>query len=102
MGRFASTKHRRIFLHAMLDVSNYERPCGNCGASVKDLTTHGLKECTKVGQKRKIFETTMKFYNAPNDLDMGNKSHVMREALVKRSLLKVVCEYLLLIWNWEE
>ena len=55
-----------------------------------------------VGHRIRLFVTTMKLYNAPVDLAMGNKSQVMRETLAKKSLLKVVCEFLLVICNWEE
>ena len=102
MGRFASTRHRQVFLYTMLDVANYDRQCGNCGTTVKDITSHGLQNCPKVKHQREIFKITMKLYDAPKDLDMMNKSHLMKEALVKKSLLKVVCEFLLIIWNWDE
>lgn len=65
MGRFASTKHRRIFLHAMLDVCNYDRPCENCGATVQDITTHGLQACPTVEHQRKILIIKMKLYIVP-------------------------------------
>ena len=91
-----------MFLHSLLDVDNYERQCGNCGATVKDLTSHGLQECPMVKHQRRIFAITMRLYNVPETLDMRNKSQVMKEALVKKSLLKVVCDFLLIIWNWEE
>ena len=55
-----------------------------------------------VKHQRRIFEITMRLYNVPETLDMRNKSQVMKEALVKKSLLKVVCDFLLIIWNWEE
>ena len=87
IGRFPSTKHRRVFLHALLDVASYERKCGNCGTTVKDLTTHGLKECPRVTHKREIFKITMKFYNATEGLDTTNRVQVLEEALVKKSLL---------------
>ena len=102
MGRFASTKHRRMFLYALLDVANYNRQCVNCEATVKDITSHGLKECPRVEKEREIFRLTMRLYNAPKNLDMGCKSQVMIEALVKKSLLKVLCDFLIIIWNWDE
>ena len=102
MGRFASTRHRQVFLYTMLDVANYDRQCGNCGTIVKDITSHGLQNCPKVTHQREIFVITMRLYNAPKELDMTNKSQVMKEALVKKSLLKVVCDFLFIIWNWED
>ena len=69
---------------------------------VKDLTSHGLQECPMMEHSRRIFAMTMRLYNAPETLDMRNKSQVMKEALVKKSLLKVVCDFLLIIWKWEE
>ena len=101
IGRFQSTKHRRVFLHALLDVASYDRKCGNCGTTVTDITTHGLKECTRVTHKREIFNMTMKLYNATEGLDTTNRVQVLKEALVKKSLLRVVCDFLLIIWNWE-
>ena len=102
MGRFPSTKHRRMFLYALLDVANYQRLCQNCGASVKDITRHGLQACPRVEHQRKIYEISMKFYNAPKELNIRCKEEVMREALEKKSLLRVVCNFLLIIWKWEE
>ena len=102
VGRFQSTKHRRVFLYAMLDVSSYDRQCQNCGAHVKDITSHGLQWCPKIKKERKIFELMMKFYDAPKELNTRSKIQVMREALVKKCLLKVVCNFLLIIWKWEE
>ena len=93
VGRFASTRHRRVFLYAWLDVANYDRQCANCGATVKDITSHGLQECPRLEQQRKIFELTMKLYNAPKELDVRCKSQVMREALVKKSLLRVYVNF---------
>ena len=102
MGRFASTRHRRMFLYALLDVANYDRQCGNCGATDKDITSHGLQECPRVEHQREIFHITMKLYNAPKELDMTCKSQVMKEALVKKCLLRVVCDFLIIIWNWDD
>ena len=102
LGRFPSTKHRSVFLYAMLDVSSYDRLCQNCGAKVKDITSHGLQGCPMLKNERTIFALMMKFYDAPKDLDIGSKIQVLREALVKKCLLKVVCNFLLIIWKWEE
>ena len=52
--------------------------------------------------ERTIFELMMKFYDAPKELDIRSKIQVLREALVKKCLLKVVCNFLLIIWKWEE
>ena len=101
VGRFPSTKHRCVFLYALLDVSSYDRQCKNCGAQVKDITSHGLEECTTLKHQRIIFEQMMKFYEAPKELDLSNKAQVLREALIKKCLLKVVCNFLLIIWKWE-
>ena len=102
VGRFASTKHRRMFLYAVLDIANYERKCGNCGAMVKDITNHGLQECPRVTNQRIIFEMTMRLYNAPKEWEMRCKTQVMRNVLVKKSLLKVVCDFFIIIWNWDD
>ena len=79
-----------------------ERQCGNCGATVKDITSHGLQECPKVTHQRDIFKITMRLYNAPKKLDMKCKIQVMKEALVKKSLMKVLCNFLVIIWNWDD
>ena len=102
VGRFASTKHRGVFLYALLDEANYDRQCKNCGRLVKDITTHGLNECSEVEHQREIFEKTMRLYNAPADMNMKCKLHVMKEALVKKSLLRVLCDFLLIVWKWDE
>ena len=101
VGRFPSTKHRCVFLYALLDVSSYDRQCKNCGAQVKDITSHGLEECTTLKHQRIIFQQMMKFYDAPRELNIRSKAQVLREALEKKCLLKVVCNFLLDIWKWE-
>ena len=89
-----------MFLHAMVDVARYDRQFVNCGAKVKYLTSHGLQKCPMVEHLCRIFEITMGLCNAPDELDMRNKSQVMREALVKKSLLNAV--FLVVLSNWEE
>ena len=101
VGRFQSTKHRRVFLYAMLDVSSYDRQCQNCGAHVKDITSHGLQGCPMLKHQRTLFEQMMKFYDAPRELNIRSKAQVLREALEKKCLLKVVCNFLLVIWKWK-
>ena len=77
----------------------YDRQCVNCGATVKNIASHGLKECPRLENEREILRLTMKLYNAPRDLDMDSKSLLMEEALVKKS--SGVCSFLLIIWSWD-
>ena len=100
IGRFHSTDHRRTFLYSILDVSNFNRVCRNCGsATVRDMVHHGLNDCLGIERQKRIFQMLMNFYNAPQDIVLTNKTEVFRAALRKKSLLKVVCDFLLQIWN---
>ena len=90
VGRFPSTKHRSVFLYAMLEVSSYDRQCQNCGAKVKDITSHGLQCCPTLKKERTKFELMMKFYEAPKELDIRSMAQAFSEALDKKCLLKVV------------
>ena len=99
VGRFHSTAHRRTFLYSLLDVSNFNRVCCKCGAQVRDMVKHGLNDCPGLLSQKSIFILLMKFYNAPRDIDFTKKVEVFKAALRKRSLLKVVCNFLLKIWN---
>ena len=101
IGRFPSTTHRQTFLYSLLDVSNYERVCRNCGSTVTDVVNHGLSNCPGLQSQRRIFRTMMTFYNAPPELKLQKKTDVFEVALRKKSLLKVVCNFLLQIWNWK-
>ena len=102
MGRFPSTDHRRTFLYSLLDVCNFERQCRNCGTNVSDMVKHRIKDCPGVEIQRNKFQMLMRFYNAPEELDLCNKDIVFRAALGRRSLLKVVCNFLLKIWDWKD
>ena len=101
MGRFPSTEHRRTFLYSLLDTSKYERLCRNCGSTVNDVVKHGLADCTGLKHQRRKFKMLMVFYNAPTELDLQKKGVVFEAALRKKSLLKVVCSFLLQIWAWK-
>ena len=100
-GRFSSTEHRRTFLYSLLDASNYDRECRNCGTMVKDVVKHGLQECPGLTGQRRIFRIVMRFYNAPKEFDFNNKEEVFKAALGKKSILKVVCDFLFKIWAWK-
>ena len=100
IGRFPSTKHRQVFLYSILDVSNYERVCRNCGSKETDIMKHGLTDCKGLGNQKRRFRVLLKFYNAPEDLDFLSKTEVFRAALGKKSLMKVVCDFLITIWDW--
>ena len=78
MGRFATTRHRRVFLYALLDEVNYDRQCGNCGTTVRDITFHGLQECPRAERQREILELTMRLYNAPKELNLRCKAQLLK------------------------
>ena len=98
--RFQSTDHRRVFLYSWLDTAKYERECKNCGKLVKDTVKHGLKECSGVEHHRKVYRLRMKFYEAPARLNLLEKIEVFEAAFEKRCWMKVVCDFLLVIWSW--
>ena len=103
IGRFHSTDHRRTFLYSILDASNFNRTCRNCGSTtVRDMIHHGLTDCPGLDSQKRIFQMLMNFYNAPRDIDLTKKTEVFRAAMRKKCLLKVVCNFLLQIWNREE
>ena len=41
----------------------------------------------------------MKFYDARENMDPLKKTQAFKEALRKRCLMKVECEFLIIIWN---
>ena len=103
IGRFHSTDHRRTFLYSILDASNFNRTCRNCGSTtIRDMIHHGLTDCPGLHSQKRIFQMLMNFYNAPRDIDLTKKTEVFRAAMRKKCLLKVVCNFLLQIWNREE
>ena len=101
IGRFPSTKHRRVFLYSLMDICNYERVCRNCGSKATDIMKHGLTECSALASHRRKFRMLMRFYNTPKELQLDRKQEVFRAALGKKSLLKAVCNFLLRIWDWD-
>ena len=102
VGRFHSTEHRNLFLYVLLDTAKYERNCKNCGKKVKDLTEHGLKECTRVKHQRKIYTLKMELYDAPAGTRLLNKREAIRISLTKKCYMKAVCEFLGVIWKWND
>ena len=99
MGKFTNTEHRRVFIYAMLESNKFEKECKNCRAKVRDLTKHGIEDCIGVEKERKVFNLSMKLYNAHRNLNILNKTEVFKAALMKRSLMKVVCEFLIVLWK---
>ena len=97
MGKFTNTEHRRVFIYAMLESNKFEKECNMCGVKVKDWTKHGIEECAGVEKERKVFKLRMKLYNVDRKVKLLNKTEVLKAALMKRSLMKVVCEFLLVL-----
>ena len=85
-GRFKSTVHRKAFLYAWLDTAKYERECKNCGKQLKDIVRHGLEKCKRVEHHRKVYILKMQFYEAPERLNLLNKTDVFEAAMVKNIL----------------
>ena len=97
---FHSSKHRGVFLYVLLDTKKYERCCKNCGKKVEDLTQHGLKDCTGVKHQRVVYNLKMKLYDAPEGTKLMNKRDAIRTALTKNCYMKALCDFLVVIWNW--
>ena len=99
IGQFKNTEHRRVFIYAMLETPSYEKECKNCGKKVKDITSHGMEECKKITHQRKVYRMRMGFYNAKETMKLLNKKEAFRVALRKKSFMKVLSEYLIVIWK---
>ena len=99
IGEFQNTSHRRVFLYALLETPTYEKDCRNCGLKVTDITKHGMEDCEQIVHNRKVYKLRMILYNAPENLDILNKFDVFRAALMKKTLVKVVCDFLMAIWK---
>ena len=98
-GRFTNTNHRRLFLYAMLETDKYEKECKNCGEKVTNLSKHGMEECQGVEHDRKVFKLRMRLYNAQVSKMNISKTEVFDAALKKKCLMKVLCDFLSVIWN---
>ena len=99
-GRFQNTEHRRVFIYTWLDTAKYVRECKNCGEQVEDLVQHGLENCKKLENHRKFYILRMKLYDVPQRVKLLEKKEVLEAALAKKSLMKVLCEFLIEIWKW--
>ena len=100
IGLFQNTDQRSVFLQALLESDKYEKECRNCEQRVRNFTKHGMEECKAVELQRTLFKMRMKFYNAsekPNQLKIGE---VFNEAMSRKCVMKVLCEFLIVIWNW--
>ena len=99
LGRFQSAKHRSTFLFSLLDTSSFERQCKHCGEMAKDITKHGMADCSKLVHQRKLFRMTMNFYNAPKEVDLTKKEAVVHKTLSKKCFLNEFCQFLQFIWK---
>ena len=100
LGIFQNTVHRSVFLHALLESNKYEKDCRNCEQRVRNFTKHGMEECKAVDQQRTLFRLRMKFYNASEKPNWLKLDEIFNEAMSRRCVMKVVCEFLIVIWNW--
>ena len=99
IGRFKTTEHRRVFMYTILDTVECEKECENCGIKVKDITQHGMEECKAVEHHRIVYKLRMKFYNASEKWNLLKKTEAINAAMTKNCFMKVVCDFLLVIWN---
>ena len=100
IGKDPQLKAGGVFLCVLLDTKKYERCCKNCGKKVEDLTQHGLKDCTGVKYQRVVYNLKMKLYDAPEGTKLMNKRDAIRTALTKNRYMKALCDFLVVIWNW--
>ena len=67
---------------------------------MKDLTEHGLEECTGVKHNRRVYTLSMKLYDAPEGPKLLRKREAIELALTKKCYMKAFCDFLLVIWKW--
>ena len=65
-----------------------------------NITKHGMEECKAVENQRTIYYLRMKLYNVQEKPKQSNINHVINEAMRRKCVMKVVCEFLLEIRNW--
>ena len=99
VGRFQSAKHRSSFLFSLLDTSSFERKCKHCGEMAKDITKHGMADCSKLGHQRKLFRMMMNLYNATKEVDLTKKEEVFPLTLSKKCFMNEFCKLLIIIWK---
>ena len=58
-----------------------------------------MEECQGVEYHRKVFKLRMRLYNAPISKMKISKTEVFDAALKKKCLMKVLCDFLSVIWN---
>ena len=100
IGLFQNTDHRCVFLQAILESDKYEKDCRNCEQRVMNFTKHGMEECKAVEHQRKTYKLKMRFYNDTEKRNLKNVDEVIREAMRSKCIMKVVCDFLIVIWNW--
>ena len=64
---------------------------------MEDIVKHGFEKCKKVENHRKLYILSMKLYDVPQRVKLLEKKEVLEAALAKKSLMKVVCEFLLVL-----
>ena len=99
LGRFQSAEHRSTFIFCLLDTSSFDRQCKHCGLEAKDITKHGMEDCSMLVKQRKLFRMMMHFYNVPKEVDLTNKAAVVQLALSKSCFLNEVCKFWVAIWK---
>ena len=100
LGVFPNTTGRNHFIFALLDRCNFERKCLKCGKSFNDILAHMLKDCKGTFWLRARLKAKLVFFNAPQSIDVTNKTHLFRLALStlafgNNTFLIVLCEFLI-------
>ena len=71
----------------------------HCGEMAKDITNHGMADCSKLAHQRKLFQMTMNFYDATKEVDLTKKEAVFPLALSKKCFMNEFCKLLVIIWK---
>ena len=81
----------------MLETDKCEKECGNCGVKTMDVTKHGMEECKALEKERMRYKLRMKLYDASEKTNVLNKNAAFNEAMRKNCVMKVLCEFLIVI-----
>ena len=65
----------------------------------KDITKHGMADCSKLVHQRKLFRMMMNFYNVTKEVDLTKKEAVFHLALSKKCFMNEFCKLLVIIWK---
>ena len=91
---FASPDGRKRFVKALLHPCSYLDVCPLCREKHYDICDHLITSCSRIPERRKKLNLTLKLYNFPSETFPLNKANILEQSLDNRLWRKCFTEFL--------